>query len=122
MSSNPLIPNNAKAAGLKDDNSYVSRPGQKNEPVPVISDDEARNAVNNNNNNNNNNSRQQKANTSSGDQLERNDKEAINKSNTIPDTKSKSKPNTRGAGPPKGAYKEPGDTEGLLGNDGRSSV
>ncbi|KAK0660456.1 hypothetical protein QBC41DRAFT_188156, partial [Cercophora samala] len=59
MSTN-LIPNTAQDAGA--DNSYVSRPGHKHEPMQVIPDDEARNEVNNNNN------QRQRANTS-GDQL-----------------------------------------------------
>lgn len=46
------------------------------------------------------------------------DKQAIDQSNIIFSTK----PVTRGAAPPKGAYKEPTDTEGLPRNDGRSSV
>ncbi|KAK0645310.1 hypothetical protein QBC41DRAFT_238817, partial [Cercophora samala] len=54
---------------------------------------------------------------------ERDDKEAIDKSNILPSSNDDSnKPHTRGAAPPKGAYKEPGDTEGLPRNDGRSSV
>ncbi|VBB84407.1 Putative protein of unknown function [Podospora comata] len=87
------------------DNSYVSRPGHKHEPVQVIADEQARDEVKNNN----------QTNSTSSDQL---DKQAIDQSNIIFSTK----PVTRGAAPPKGAYKEPTDTEGLPRNDGRSSV
>ncbi|KAK4663279.1 hypothetical protein QC763_607170 [Podospora pseudopauciseta] len=98
-----LIPNTTQDAGT--DNSYVSRQGHKHEPVQVIADEQARDEVKNNNQTNN----------TSNDQL---DKQAIDQSNIIFSTK----PVTRGAAPPKGAYKEPTDTEGLPRNDGRSSV
>ncbi|KAK4194142.1 hypothetical protein QBC40DRAFT_214170 [Triangularia verruculosa] len=106
-----LIPNNTKDAG--EDNSYVSRPGHKHEPMQVVPDEEAMNEVDHN--------QRQRAKTSSDNQLERDEREAIDKSNIIPNGNG-NKPNTRGAAPPKGAYKEPGDTEGLPKNDGRSSM
>lgn len=45
----------------------------------------------------------------------RDDKDAIDQSNIIDDR-------TRGAAKTGGAYREPGDEEGLGGNDGRSRV
>ncbi|KAK0715066.1 hypothetical protein B0H67DRAFT_233354 [Lasiosphaeris hirsuta] len=85
------------------DDSYVSRPGHKHEPIPVISDSErVEDPI--------------KGNAADNDaQLERDDKQAINKSNIIDER-------TRGAAKSKGTYAEPADEEGLPKNDGTSST
>ncbi|KAK3353418.1 hypothetical protein B0T25DRAFT_518488 [Lasiosphaeria hispida] len=85
------------------DDSYVSRPGHKNEPAPVMSDGErVEDSANG-------------SDANSDAQLERDDKEAISKSNIINER-------TRGVAKPKGTYAEPGDEEGLPKNDGTSST
>ncbi|KAK3389186.1 hypothetical protein B0H63DRAFT_95435 [Podospora didyma] len=82
------------------DDSYVSRQGQKIEVNLVVSDSErVQDPIN-------------EAMADSDAQLERDDKEAIDKSNVI-------KQHLRGAKPEQ-SYKEPGDKEGLLANDGTS--
>ncbi|ETS84584.1 hypothetical protein PFICI_02609 [Pestalotiopsis fici W106-1] len=82
------------------DNSYVSRPGHKNEALGVVSDEtkiedpvDSRTA-------------------DSDEQLERDDKEAINKDNIINERTRHAKP--------EGSYQEPGDEEGLPTDSGRS--
>ncbi|KAK3323852.1 hypothetical protein B0T19DRAFT_443315 [Cercophora scortea] len=82
------------------DNSYVARPGTKHEPVQVISDNERVGGIDSN-----------VADTDA--RLERDDKDAIDKSNIINDR-------TRGAKPNHG-YREPGDKEGLPSDTGISS-
>ncbi|KAB8291162.1 hypothetical protein EYC80_009850 [Monilinia laxa] len=98
MSSTPDIPQ-----GTPTNNDYVSRPGHKQEPIPVQSDGAAiEDPI--------------AADTANSDaQLERDDKEAIDKSNII-DSK------TRGAAKSTETYREPGDEEGLPTNDGTSAV
>ncbi|KAI0153372.1 hypothetical protein BJ166DRAFT_627341 [Pestalotiopsis sp. NC0098] len=82
------------------DNSYVSRQGHKNEPLGVVSDEtkiedpvDSRTA-------------------DSDQQLERDDKEAINEDNIIGQRTRHAKP--------EGSYQEPGDEEGLPTDSGRS--
>ncbi|KAF4456385.1 hypothetical protein F53441_1455 [Fusarium austroafricanum] len=84
------------------DNSYVSRPGEKNEAIPVQTDsDRVEDPID-----------ADKADTDA--QLERDDKDAIDSSNIIEER-------TRGAAQPSGTYQEPGDEEGLPSDTGRSS-
>lgn len=84
------------------DDSYVSRPGHKDEPVGVVSDQERiEDPID-----------ADKA--DSDEQLARDDADAIDKSNIIEER-------TRGAAQPKGTYAEPGDEEGLPSDDGTSS-
>ncbi|SPJ73080.1 uncharacterized protein FTOL_02809 [Fusarium torulosum] len=84
------------------ENSYVSRPGQKEQPVPVQSDfDRVDDPID-----------AEQADTDA--QLERDDKDAIDESNIIEER-------TRGATQPGGTYTEPGDEEGLPSDNGRSS-
>ncbi|KAH6964403.1 hypothetical protein HG530_003735 [Fusarium avenaceum] len=84
------------------EDSYVSRPGQKEQPIPVQSDsDRVEDPID-----------AEQADTDA--QLERDDKDAIDESNIIEER-------TRGATQPGGTYTEPGDEEGLPSDDGRSS-
>ncbi|CAM1505154.1 Fc.00g107910.m01.CDS01 [Cosmosporella sp. VM-42] len=84
------------------DDSYVSRQGSKIEPLPVQSDDmKIEDPID-------------AATADSDKQLERDDVEAIDTSNIIKDR-------TRHAQPTSG-YQEPGDTEGLPDDTGRSSA
>ncbi|KAM0238888.1 hypothetical protein ACHAP5_008523 [Fusarium lateritium] len=84
------------------EDSYVSRPGQKEQPVPVQSDsDRVDDPID-----------PEQADTDA--QLERDDKDAIDESNIIEER-------TRGATQPDGTYTEPGDEEGLPSDTGRSS-
>ncbi|KAH6670317.1 hypothetical protein F5X68DRAFT_236258 [Plectosphaerella plurivora] len=72
------------------DNSYATK---GNEPIPVQKDDaKLEDPIS--------------ADQDSDAQLNRDDKDAIDESNIIGDR-------TRGAAPAKGAYREPGDEEGL---------
>ncbi|KAG4032458.1 hypothetical protein MFRU_007g03600 [Monilinia fructicola] len=98
MSSTPDIPQ-----GIPADNDYVSRPGHKQEPIPVQSDGATiEDPID--------------ADTANSDaQLERDDKEAIDKDNII-DSK------TRGAAKSAETYREPEDEEGLPTNNGTSAV
>ncbi|KAK6076405.1 hypothetical protein SCUP234_07139 [Seiridium cupressi] len=82
------------------DNSYVSRQGSKGEPLGVVSDEtRIEDPID--------------AQTADSDQqLERDDKDAINEDNIINER-------TRGA-KPEGSYQEPGDEEGLPADDGTS--
>lgn len=108
-------------SGTVQDDSYVSRSGHKNEPLPVQSDNaKVEDPIDGNV-------------ADSDAQLgmsicppgsicnmltqctERDDKDAIDRSNIMDDR-------TRGAGKPKGTYRDPGDTEGLPDNDGRSAI
>ncbi|KAM6527195.1 hypothetical protein FSOLCH5_003266 [Fusarium solani] len=89
-------------SGEFQENSYVSRPGEKAEPIPVQADsDTVEDPIDANNAN-------------ADAQLERDDADAIDKSNIIDER-------TRGATKPGGTYKEPGDEEGLPDDTGRSS-
>ncbi|KAF4977411.1 hypothetical protein FZEAL_6056 [Fusarium zealandicum] len=84
------------------DDSYVSRQGEKNQPIPVQADsDRVEDPID-----------ASQADTDA--QLERDDADAIDKSNIIEER-------TRGATQPGGTYREPGDTEGLPEDTGRSS-
>ncbi|KAF2761029.1 hypothetical protein EJ05DRAFT_250645 [Pseudovirgaria hyperparasitica] len=96
MSSNSEIP-----TGNFQDNDYKSRPGQSE--IPVTSDDAPiEDPID-------------AATADSDEQLERDDRDAINKENIIGDR-------TRGATKKSGTYTEPGDEEGLPGpEDGTSS-
>ncbi|KAE9376280.1 hypothetical protein N431DRAFT_367267, partial [Stipitochalara longipes BDJ] len=79
--------------GDAQDNDYVSRPGQKDGPIPVQSDNTAiEDPIDG-------------AMADSDEQLARDDNEAIDESNIIDGR-------TRGA-KPSGGYREPGDEEGL---------
>ncbi|KAI8626724.1 hypothetical protein F5Y19DRAFT_478209 [Xylariaceae sp. FL1651] len=93
---------NEAPSGTVADDSYVSRPGHKNEQLPVVSDqDRVEDPID--------------ANTvDSDEQLARDDTEAIDTSNIVDER-------TRGAKPRSG-YREPGDEEGLPENDGTSST
>ncbi|KAF6810285.1 hypothetical protein CMUS01_13499 [Colletotrichum musicola] len=84
--------NEAPTGDFKD-NSYVSRPGQTSEPIRVQRDTEKVEDP------------LDAATADSDAQLERDDKDAIDKSNIIEER-------TRSA-KPMGEYREPGDTEGL---------
>ncbi|KAI1138123.1 hypothetical protein F5Y05DRAFT_385237 [Hypoxylon sp. FL0543] len=85
------------------DNSYVSRSGHKNEQIPVQSDgDLVEDPIN-------------EGKADSDEQLERDDRDAIDKSNIIDER-------TRGAQPRQGTYRQPGDDEGLPADDGTSSA
>ncbi|KAJ1330953.1 hypothetical protein MN608_04409 [Microdochium nivale] len=88
--------------GEYSDDSYVSRPGQKDGPVPVTSGNEEVESA------------YKEGAADSDAQLERDEKDAIDEDNIIDDR-------TRNA-KPKGNYKEPGDEEGLPTNDGTSAV
>ncbi|KAG9257167.1 uncharacterized protein F5Z01DRAFT_671610 [Emericellopsis atlantica] len=89
-------------AGDFQDNSYVSRPGNKSEPLPVQSDgDKIEDPVDEN-----------VADTDA--QLERDDNEAIDRGNILNER-------TRGATKQTGTYREPGDDEGLPGSDDGTS-
>ncbi|KAM5351141.1 hypothetical protein ACJ41O_003864 [Fusarium nematophilum] len=89
-------------SGEFQENSYVSRQGEKAEPIPVQADsDKIEDPIDPN-----------MADTDV--QLERDDAEAIDKTNIV-------KERTRGAGKPGGTYREPGDEEGLPDDTGRSS-
>ncbi|KAF5007123.1 hypothetical protein FDECE_6554 [Fusarium decemcellulare] len=90
-------------SGEFQENSYISRPGEKSEPIPVQADSaKIEDPID--------------ADTADTDaQLERDDSDAIDESNIIEER-------TRGATKPGGTYKEPGDEEGLPDDTGRSSV
>ncbi|KAK2066729.1 hypothetical protein P8C59_000519 [Phyllachora maydis] len=88
--------------GEVQDDSYVSRPGHKNEPVPVSSDAEVvEDPIDGES-------------ADSDAQLETDERDAIDKSNIVEER-------TRGA-KPAGGYREPGDEEGLPTDDGTSST
>ncbi|OTA94084.1 hypothetical protein M434DRAFT_394988 [Hypoxylon sp. CO27-5] len=94
---------NEAPSGNVADNSYVSRPGHKNEKIPVQSDgDLVEDPIDG-----------RKA--DSDEQLDRDDREAIDKSNIIGQR-------TRHAKPSAGTYSQPGDEEGLPADDGTSSA
>ncbi|KAI5927323.1 hypothetical protein F4810DRAFT_360710 [Camillea tinctor] len=98
MSSNTQTPPSGEVA----DDSYVSRPGHKDEDVPVVSDqDRVEDPIDG-------------AQADSDEQLDRDDRDAIDSSNIIGSR-------TRGAGPGDGGYREPGDEEGLPAEDGTSA-
>ncbi|CAG7559188.1 unnamed protein product [Fusarium equiseti] len=93
---------NAPSASFED-NSYVSRPGEKDQPIAVQADsDRVEDPID-------------AEQADSDAQLERDEKDAIDKSNIIEER-------TRGAAQPGGTYQEPGDEEGLPTDDGTSSV
>ncbi|KAJ4141629.1 hypothetical protein NW768_000844 [Fusarium equiseti] len=93
---------NAPSASFEE-NSYVSRPGEKDQPIAVQADsDRVEDPID-----------AEQADTDA--QLERDEKDAIDKSNIIEER-------TRGATQPGGTYQEPGDEEGLPADDGTSSV
>ncbi|QPC74353.1 hypothetical protein HYE68_005105 [Fusarium pseudograminearum] len=93
---------NAPSASYED-NSYVSRPGEKDQPIAVQADsDRVEDPID-----------AEQADTDV--QLERDEKDAIDQSNIIEER-------TRGATQPGGTYQEPGDEEGLPSDDGTSSV
>ncbi|CAJ2500701.1 Uu.00g035540.m01.CDS01 [Anthostomella pinea] len=93
--------NEAPTGDVADD-SYVSRPGHKNDALPVISDQErVEDPIDDRT-------------ADTDEQLRRDDKEAIDESNIIGGR-------TRGA-KPVASYREPGDVEGLPANDGTSST
>ncbi|KAM0374687.1 hypothetical protein HYE67_007712 [Fusarium culmorum] len=93
---------NAPSASYED-NSYVSRPGEKDQPIAVQADsDRFEDPID-----------AEQADTDA--QLERDEKDAIDQSNIIEER-------TRGATQPGGTYQEPGDEEGLPTDDGTSSV
>ncbi|KAL0936851.1 uncharacterized protein CTRU02_209067 [Colletotrichum truncatum] len=84
---------NEAPTGEYQDSEYVSRPSQRGQPISVQADDakvedpiDARTA-------------------DTDEQLERDDKEAIDKSNILDERTRHAKPS--------GQYREPGDTEGL---------
>ncbi|KAL2213147.1 hypothetical protein CC79DRAFT_1361967 [Sarocladium strictum] len=85
------------------DDSYVSRQGNKNEPLPVQSDaDRVEDPVDGDV-------------ADSDEQLERDDSDAIDESNIIDERTRHAKPTD--------TYREPGDDEGLPGpEDGTSST
>ncbi|KAI0006280.1 hypothetical protein F4779DRAFT_596880 [Xylariaceae sp. FL0662B] len=90
-------------SGSVTDNAYVSRPGHKDEEVPVQADEEiVEDPID-------------ETTADSDAQLERDDKEAVDTSNIIGSR-------TRGAKPDNGSYREPGDEEGLPVEDGTSSA
>ncbi|KAI1771995.1 hypothetical protein F4818DRAFT_185238 [Hypoxylon cercidicola] len=94
---------NEAPSGAVADNSYVSRPGHKNEEVPVQSDqDRVEYPID-------------ESIADSDSQLGRDEKEAIDTSNIIGDR-------TRHAKPAAGTYRQPGDEEGLPTDDGTSSA
>ncbi|KAI1641345.1 hypothetical protein F4809DRAFT_636632 [Biscogniauxia mediterranea] len=95
----------SQPSGEVADDSYVSRPGHKDEQVPVVSDqDRVEDPIDG-------------AKADSDEQLARDDRDAIDKSNILGPRR------TRGAGPAEGAYREPGDEEGLPpAEDGTSSA
>ncbi|KAI1415005.1 hypothetical protein F5Y13DRAFT_187694 [Hypoxylon sp. FL1857] len=94
---------NEAPSGNVADNSYVSRSGHKNEEIPVLSDrDVIEDPIN-----------ERKA--DSDEQLDRDDREAIDKSNIIGQRTRQAKPNA-------GTYRQPGDEEGLPVDDGTSSA
>ncbi|KAH8681901.1 hypothetical protein BX600DRAFT_505536 [Xylariales sp. PMI_506] len=94
--------NNNTPSGEYVDDSYVSRSGNKSEPVSVVSDRERVDDPID-------------AETANSDrQLASDERDAIDESNIIDER-------TRGASAPEGAYREPGDDEGLPGDDGTSS-
>ncbi|KEF61396.1 uncharacterized protein A1O9_02962 [Exophiala aquamarina CBS 119918] len=82
-------------------NDYKSRTGQSH--IPVVGDDsKIEDPI--------------EANTADSDeQLARDDQDAIDQNNILGER-------TRGATAKQGTYREPGDEEGLGGNDGRSAV
>ncbi|KAI8937226.1 hypothetical protein NX059_006435 [Plenodomus lindquistii] len=84
------------------DNDYQSRTGQQQYGIPVQKDEAP---IEDTEYDNGGDSEQQ---------LERDEKDAIDESNILDER-------TRGATKEKGAYTEPGDEEGLGGNDGVSS-
>ncbi|KAG8630927.1 hypothetical protein KVT40_000067 [Elsinoe batatas] len=87
------LPSDAPA-GIPSDDDYTSRPGQKQAPIPVQKDsDTVESGVD-------------AATADSDAQLEADEKAAIDESNIIGDK-------TRGAALKGGAYREPGDEEGL---------
>ncbi|KAI6082474.1 hypothetical protein F4821DRAFT_246996 [Hypoxylon rubiginosum] len=94
---------NEAPSGAVADDSYVSRPGHKNEEVPVQSDREVvEDPIDEN--------------VADSDlQLGRDEKDAIDTSNIIDDR-------TRHAKPVTGTYRQPGDDEGLPDDDGTSSA
>ncbi|KAI0839225.1 hypothetical protein F5Y06DRAFT_295845 [Hypoxylon sp. FL0890] len=95
--------NNEAPSGNVADNSYVSRSGHKNEEIPVQSDgDLVEDPID-------------EGKADSDEQLERDDREAIDKSNIIDER-------TRHAKPSNGTYRQPGDEEGLPTEDGTSSA
>ncbi|KAK1959757.1 hypothetical protein LY78DRAFT_646703 [Colletotrichum sublineola] len=86
-----MASNNVPSGEVKD-NEYVSRQGDR-QPISVVDDDaKVEDPID-----------EETADTDA--QLERDDKDAIDKSNIV-------KERTRGA-QPAGEYREPGDTEGL---------
>jgi hypothetical protein len=104
------------------DNSYVSRPGTKAEPVPVISDterlgdsvDEKMADTDSQLGGLSNGASTLILEHANSVEAERDDKDAIDQSNILEDR-------TRGA-KPEGGYREPGDEEGLPSEDGTSSA
>ncbi|GKT99554.1 hypothetical protein FLAG1_01025 [Fusarium langsethiae] len=109
---------NAPSASYED-NSYVSRPGEKDQPIAVQADsDRVEDPID-----------AEQADTdaqlgklatfllsNTTDRMtERDEKDAIDQSNIIEER-------TRGATQPGGTYQEPGDEEGLPSDDGTSSV
>ncbi|KAK0389049.1 hypothetical protein NLU13_2625 [Sarocladium strictum] len=91
----------APSGDVRDD-SYVSRQGNKDEPLPVQSDgDRVEDPIDENV-------------ADTDEQLERDDKDAIDESNIIDERTRHAKPTE--------SYREPGDDEGLPSDDGTSST
>ncbi|KAI1484781.1 hypothetical protein F5X96DRAFT_683330 [Biscogniauxia mediterranea] len=97
----------SQPSGEVADDSYVSRPGHKDEQVPVVSDQDQDRVEED---------PVDGAEADSDEQLARDDRDAIDKSNILGGQR------TRGAAPAEGAYREPGDEEGLPAEDGTSST
>ncbi|KAK3712913.1 hypothetical protein LTR37_006809 [Vermiconidia calcicola] len=92
------VPTGAVPVGDEQDNDYVSRTGQSQ--IPVQSD----------------NAKVETGVTNDSDEmLEKDDKDAIDKSNIV-------EGRTRGAAKASGTYQDPGDEEGLPTQDGTSST
>ncbi|KAF4553693.1 Hypothetical protein D9617_6g094240 [Elsinoe fawcettii] len=90
---NEQLPSDAPT-GIAGDDDYTSRTGQKQGPIPVQKDsDPIESGVD-------------AQNADSDAQLEADERAAIDKGNILDER-------TRGAAPNKGAYREPGDEEGL---------
>ncbi|KXJ96136.1 hypothetical protein Micbo1qcDRAFT_201455 [Microdochium bolleyi] len=89
-------------SGEYNDESYVSRTGQKDGPIPVTSGNESVESP------------YKDGAADSDAQLERDEKDAIDESNIIDDRTRNAKPT--------GTYAEPGDEEGLPTDDGTSST
>ncbi|MCJ1335158.1 hypothetical protein MMC09_000424 [Bachmanniomyces sp. S44760] len=88
-------------SGVKGDNDYTSRTGQKTSSIPVQKDeDPVEDPID-------------PATADSDETLASDDKDAIDSNNIIGGR-------TRGAKPVNGKYTEPGDEEGLPGDDGTS--